>query len=334
MCPRLALETVAAARRRTTGSAATGRRRTRRKRVSSPRSRRACSRSCPRWASPTSRAIAARGSSTRSGLDRLLCRDVPRRHAVRDRRRAASSASSGRRSSDCDASGEARPRLENPGYFKFRKGGEPHATDPDVVDALQEAVAGAHALRTAVRERPLRPLRPLRRARERARARSSRATCSSSSRSGDPVPLDEVEPADEIVRRFSGGAMSHGALSSEAHETIAIALNSLGARANSGEGGENPERYRDERNSQDQAGRVRPLRRDRRVRGVRGGAPDQDRAGLEARRGRPDPGAQGDRGDRAACARRGPASRSSRRRRTTTSTRSRISRSSSSTCAR
>ncbi|MGH8723024.1 MAG: glutamate synthase-related protein, partial [Burkholderiales bacterium] len=63
-----------------------------------------------------------------------------------------------------------------------------------------------------------------------------------------PVPLDEVEPATAILGRFSGGAMSHGALSAEAHETVAIALNRLGARANSGEGGEDSARYRDERN--------------------------------------------------------------------------------------
>jgi glutamate synthase (ferredoxin) len=63
------------------------------------------------------------------------------------------------------------------------------------------------------------------------------------------VPLEEVEAAEHIVRRFSSGAMSHGALSAEAHETVAIALNRLGGRANSGEGGEDPERYQDERNS-------------------------------------------------------------------------------------
>jgi glutamate synthase (ferredoxin) len=65
----------------------------------------------------------------------------------------------------------------------------------------------------------------------------------------EPVPLDEVEPVESIVRRFSGGAMSHGALSAEAHETVAIALGSIGARANTGEGGEDPARYRTERNS-------------------------------------------------------------------------------------
>jgi glutamate synthase domain-containing protein 2/glutamate synthase domain-containing protein 3 len=147
-----------------------------------------------------------------------------------------------------EAAQATKIQLENPGYFKFRKGGEPHATDPDVVDALQEAVAGAHALRGATRNgrsdlydrfaelvngrAPLEPRDLL----ELVPA-------------GPPVALEEVEPVEAIVRRFSSGAMSHGALSAEAHETIAIALNGLGARSNSGEGGEDPSRYRNERNS-------------------------------------------------------------------------------------
>ena len=147
-----------------------------------------------------------------------------------------------------DASRGEKPQLENPGYFKYRKGGERHATDPDVVAALQEAVAGAHALRAATRgdrsdlydrfaevvngRDPLEPRDLL----ELVPA-------------GPPIPLDEVEPASAIVRRFSSGAMSHGALSAEAHETVAIALNRLGGRANSGEGGESPDRFGDERNS-------------------------------------------------------------------------------------
>ncbi len=145
------------------------------------------------------------------------------------------------------ASRSERPQLENPGYFKFRKGGEPHGTDPDVVAALQDAVTGSHVLRTAVREgrtdlyeryRELVNGRPPLEPRDLLELVPA----------GAPVPLDEVEPASAIVRRFSGGAMSHGALSAEAHETLAIALNRLGARANSGEGGEDPARYRDERN--------------------------------------------------------------------------------------
>ncbi|MER3411272.1 MAG: hypothetical protein C4305_02350 [Thermoleophilia bacterium] len=140
----------------------------------------------------------------------------------------------------------SRPRLENPGYVKYRKGGEDHATSPDVVDALHE-VAAAAALRAAVRgqgwERYLRfaqlvnDRRPL-----------ELRDLLDLAPAGPPLPLDEVEPAESIVRRFSSGAMSHGALSAEAHETVAIAFNRLGARANSGEGGEGPERYRTERN--------------------------------------------------------------------------------------
>ena len=146
------------------------------------------------------------------------------------------------------ASVAEKPELENPGFYKFRKGGEPHGTDPDVVSALSDSVTAAHALvkavkgerhdlyerfaslvneRTPIEPRDLLELVP----------------------AAEPLPLDEVEPVESIVRRFSGGAMSHGALSAEAHETIAIALNRLGGRSNSGEGGEDPERYRDERNS-------------------------------------------------------------------------------------
>src|SRR3989441_11484157 len=61
-----------------------------------------------------------------------------------------------------------------------------------------------------------------------------------------PVPLDEVEPASEVVKRFVSTAMSLGALSPEAHEALAIAMNQIGARSNSGEGGEAPATYSDD----------------------------------------------------------------------------------------
>ena len=141
-----------------------------------------------------------------------------------------------------------KPELENPGFYKFRKGGEPHATDPDVVEALQEGMTAAHALVKAVKGERFElyerfaalvndrtPLEP----RDLLELVPARA----------PMALEDVEPVESIVRRFSGGAMSHGALSAEAHETIAIAFNRLGGRSNSGEGGEDRERYRDERNS-------------------------------------------------------------------------------------
>ena len=130
------------------------------------------------------------------------------------------------------------PQLENPGYVKYRKGGEPHATTPPVVDALQRA---AHALRRRdydrfadlVNTRPPLELRDL----------------LELAPTGEPLNVEEVEPVEAIVRRFSSGAMSHGSLSAEAHETVAIAFNRLGARSNSGEGGEDPARFRTERNS-------------------------------------------------------------------------------------
>jgi glutamate synthase (ferredoxin) len=135
----------------------------------------------------------------------------------------------------------ASTRLESPGYVKFRKGGEPHETDTDVVEA-------AHALRLAVRNERRdryerfaelvegRPPMELRDLVELVPA-------------AEPVPLTEVERAEAIVQRFSAGGMSHGALSAEAHETIAIAFNNLRARSNCGEGGEDPARFRSERNS-------------------------------------------------------------------------------------
>jgi glutamate synthase (ferredoxin) len=142
------------------------------------------------------------------------------------------------------AYGAPRATLANPGFVKYRAGGEYHATNPDVVNALQEALglgdrdrppnferyrrfAEAVAGRPAAEPRDLLDLRP----------------------AGPAVPVDEVELASSIVTRFSTGAMSHGSLSAEAHEAIAIALNSIGGKSNTGEGGEDRTRYRDERNS-------------------------------------------------------------------------------------
>ena len=65
----------------------------------------------------------------------------------------------------------------------------------------------------------------------------------------DPIPLEEVEPAREIVKRFSTGAMSLGSISKESHETLALAMNQIGGKSNTGEGGEDPERFHDERRS-------------------------------------------------------------------------------------
>ena len=108
---------------------------------------------------------------------------------------------------------------------------------------------------------------------------------------GGPIPLDEVEPASEIVKRFCTGAMSFGSISAEAHESLAIAMNRLGGKSNTGEGGEDPERFQPhgQRRLQalgDQAGRLRTVRRHHLVPDQRRRAADQDLAGRQAGRRR------------------------------------------------
>jgi glutamate synthase domain-containing protein 2/glutamate synthase domain-containing protein 1/glutamate synthase domain-containing protein 3 len=186
---------------------------------------------------------------------------------------------------------QAAPALASPGFFKHHKTGtEYHATNPEVVDALHDAasskelvgastsdaaastgamaaaatreMAAAHALQRAVATGPdgggaasyerfarlvndrsptyLRDLLTMRPA-------------------GPAVPLDEVEPIESILRRFSTGAMSHGSIAAEAHETIAIAMNRLGGKSNTGEGGEDPARFRTKRQPIDRNSRIKQV---------------------------------------------------------------------------
>ena len=132
-------------------------------------------------------------------------------------------------------------KLVSWGMYKSRRGGEQHLWSPQVVHALHKAARAdtdaeslaayrqyrtlIHDMRVVVRSLlDFHHLRP-------------------------PVPVEQVESADRILRRFSTAAMSHGALSAEAHETLAIAMNRLGGMSNSGEGGEAKERYFTERAS-------------------------------------------------------------------------------------
>lgn len=139
-----------------------------------------------------------------------------------------------------------RPELPSPGFYKHRARGEFHALNPEAIRALQEAVRTPDALGEGFPEayRRYRDFAALAHRepvdlRDRLRWESDRP----------PIPRDRVEPEEAILRRFSTAAMSHGALSPEAHEALAIAMNRLGLRSNSGEGGEDPERYGTERNS-------------------------------------------------------------------------------------
>ncbi|MFN8678017.1 MAG: glutamate synthase large subunit [Thermomicrobiales bacterium] len=124
------------------------------------------------------------------------------------------------------------PKLIDQGFVRYRKDGEAHAFEPPMVKLLQEAVnTGSPDAYQAYRDhiathpatavRDLLQVQPL----------------------GEPVPLAEVEPIEGIIRRFVVTAMSLGSLSPEAHRTLSTAMNRLGARSNSGEGGEDPRWY-------------------------------------------------------------------------------------------
>jgi glutamate synthase (ferredoxin) len=145
------------------------------------------------------------------------------------------------------AHGEPTPTLQHPGFYKFKKDGEYHAYSPQVVHALHNAVNYEGALNGGWPEgyNRYRAYAELVNKRPAAEPRDLLDFVPS----GAPAPLEEVEPIESIVRRFSTAAMSHGSTSSEAHETLSIAMNRLGGMSNSGEGGEAPDRYKDERNS-------------------------------------------------------------------------------------
>lgn len=125
-----------------------------------------------------------------------------------------------------------RKPLVQGGLLKYVHGQEYHAFNPDVVMALQEAVASGDYAQyqryaTLVNDRPVATLRDL----------------LQPVPAGDGIPVDQVEPVEDIMRRFDSAGMSLGALSPEAHEGLAAAMNRIGARSNSGEGGEDPARF-------------------------------------------------------------------------------------------
>jgi glutamate synthase (ferredoxin) len=126
------------------------------------------------------------------------------------------------------------------GWLRFHKGGEYHAYNPEVIRAIHRVagVRGAAAGRDVDVGEARRELDALVERRPATALRDLLELVP-----GTPVPLEEVEPASEIAARFVISAMSHGALSAEAHTALAIAANRIGARSNSGEGGEDPSRY-------------------------------------------------------------------------------------------
>jgi len=126
-------------------------------------------------------------------------------------------------------------RLPIGGEYQWRRDGEPHLFNPETVFALQHSTRNKrydifkrYTSKVDEQSKELMTLRGLFKFNEGARP---------------AISIDEVEPISEIVKRFSTGAMSWGSISQEAHETLAIAMNRLGGKSNTGEGGEDPDRY-------------------------------------------------------------------------------------------
>ena len=126
-----------------------------------------------------------------------------------------------------------RKQTEQGGLLKYVHGAEYHAYNPDVVNSLQDAVRSGdiNKYRIYADEVNKRP------------AASMRDMLSLKLDKANAISVDEVEPAEGLYKRFDTAAMSLGALSPEAHETLAMAMNRLGGRSNSGEGGEDPKRF-------------------------------------------------------------------------------------------
>jgi glutamate synthase (NADPH/NADH) large chain len=129
----------------------------------------------------------------------------------------------------------AHRELEVGGEYQWRREGELHLFNPKTVFKLQHAT---RAKRFDVFKEYTKAVDD-----QSERLATLRGLLRLRPQDGGPVPIEEVEPASEIMKRFSTGAMSYGSISAEAHETLAIAMNRIGARSNTGEGGEDPERY-------------------------------------------------------------------------------------------
>ncbi|HEY6880332.1 MAG TPA: glutamate synthase large subunit, partial [Polyangiales bacterium] len=128
--------------------------------------------------------------------------------------------------------------LDPGGQYKWRRRGERHLFNPETIPALQHSVRSGnyklwktYSKLVTEDDKRMFTIRGLLDFKE-----------------GKPIPLDQVEPASEIVKRFKTGAMSFGSISKEAHETLAIAMNRIGGRSNTGEGGEDAERFKPDAN--------------------------------------------------------------------------------------
>jgi glutamate synthase (NADPH/NADH) large chain len=128
--------------------------------------------------------------------------------------------------------------LEIGGEYRWRRNGEAHLLNPSSISKLQQSVRQNSIETYKVYSKLINE--------QNKKLMTLRGLFEFSN--FDPIPIDEVEPWTEIVKRFKTGAMSLGSLSLEAHENLAIAMNRIGGKSNSGEGGEDPKRYKKEKN--------------------------------------------------------------------------------------
>jgi glutamate synthase domain-containing protein 2/glutamate synthase domain-containing protein 1/glutamate synthase domain-containing protein 3 len=125
--------------------------------------------------------------------------------------------------------------LDNGGLYQWRRDGEYHSWNPDTIAKIQHAVR-VDSFATFQEFTKL--------VDDESRHRCNLRGLLNFKKTAAPVPLGEVEPAKEIVKRFVTGAMSFGSISKEAHESLAIAMNAMGGKSNTGEGGEDPDRFK------------------------------------------------------------------------------------------
>ncbi|ADB50243.1 glutamate synthase large subunit [Conexibacter woesei] len=146
-----------------------------------------------------------------------------------------------------------RETLPVGGVLQWRRDGERHIWNPDTIALLQHAVRAENGTAGQTYDEFARAVND-----EAARKASLRGLMKLRE-APEPIPLDEVESAEEIVKRFSTGAMSLGAISRESHEALAIAMNRIGGRSNTGEGGEDPSRFMPDENGDERRSAIKQI---------------------------------------------------------------------------
>jgi glutamate synthase (ferredoxin) len=154
-----------------------------------------------------------------------------------------------RHKSAFDQNDPCRDTLESGGFFQCKENGEIHLYNPETIYLLQRAC----------REGDYKLFKEFSRKTNEEKIYTLRSLLDFNINPGDTIPIEEVEPVESIVRRFKTGAMSYGSVSKETHECLAIAMNRLGGKSNSGEGGEDPVRNKPDKNGDLKSSAIRQV---------------------------------------------------------------------------